>query len=246
MSMSTPAFEPLTPERRRQQTREYLLKAATKVFSERGFHGASIDEVASAAGFTKGAVYSNFKNKEDLFLAVLDEQQAKEMAALRATLDASEVPPEERLYEFVSLVQSQSEELGGDFRTMYLELCLYALRNPEVRSKLVAFNERIVDSVARIIEEERRRRKIADVEPPEDLARLVTALFRGIELMRLLDESSASEGFFESVMSFVARGLVPPQDPASESGKTVSARQASTGDGGGSARSGSQSAEAGR
>jgi AcrR family transcriptional regulator len=66
------AFEPLTPDRRRQQTRELLLEAAAKVLSERGYHGASLDEVASVAGFTKGAVYSNFKNKEDLFLALLD------------------------------------------------------------------------------------------------------------------------------------------------------------------------------
>ncbi|MGH9028978.1 MAG: TetR family transcriptional regulator, partial [Acidimicrobiales bacterium] len=46
------SFEPLTPERRRQQTRDYLLKAAEQVFAERGFNGASLDEVAAVAGFT--------------------------------------------------------------------------------------------------------------------------------------------------------------------------------------------------
>src|ERR1022692_3114734 len=46
--------------------------AAAQVFAERGFHGATLDAVASAAGFSKGAVYSNFKNKEDLFLALLE------------------------------------------------------------------------------------------------------------------------------------------------------------------------------
>ena len=70
-------LEPLTPERRRQQTRDYLLQAAAQVFAERGFHGASLDEVAAAAGFTKGAVYSNFKNKEDLFLALLEANQRR-------------------------------------------------------------------------------------------------------------------------------------------------------------------------
>ena len=66
------ALDPLTPERRRRQTRDHLLDAAAQVLAERGFHGASLDEVAAAAGFTKGAVYSNFKNKEDLFLALLE------------------------------------------------------------------------------------------------------------------------------------------------------------------------------
>src|ERR1035438_3365086 len=97
------ALEPLTPERRRQRTREHLLAAAAEVFAERGFHGASLDEVAAVAGFTKGAVYSNFKNKEDLFLALFKANYDREMDALRVTLQASEVPPEARLSDFVAL-----------------------------------------------------------------------------------------------------------------------------------------------
>ena len=77
-------LQPLTPERRRQQTREHLLAAAAEVFAERGFHGASLDEVAAVAGFTKGAVYSNFKNKEDLFLALFQANYDREMEAIRA------------------------------------------------------------------------------------------------------------------------------------------------------------------
>src|SRR6202161_4537061 len=100
-------FEPLTPERRRQQTREHLLTAAAQVFAERGFHGATRDAVAAAAGFSKGAVYSNFRNKEDLFLALLEASYSTEMQSLRATLQASEVPPEARLGDFLPVV------LGG-------------------------------------------------------------------------------------------------------------------------------------
>src|SRR5271166_4734292 len=98
------AIEPLTPERRRQQTREHLLQAAAQVFAERGFHGASLDEVAAAAGFTKGAVYSNFKNKEDLFLALLEDAYTRELSALKDTMEHSDVPPEARLGDFVALI----------------------------------------------------------------------------------------------------------------------------------------------
>ena len=90
-------IEPLTPERRRQQTRDHLLRAAAQVFAERGYHGASLDEVAAAAGFTKGAVYSNFKNKEDLFLALLESHYDCELAAVRATLEGADDPPEAHL-----------------------------------------------------------------------------------------------------------------------------------------------------
>ena len=104
-------LEPLTAERRRQQTREYLLQAAAQVFAERGFHAATLDEVAAAAGFTKGAVYSNFKNKEDLFLALLEDAYAREMTALRATIEGSDVPPEARIEDFVSLIGGELDRV---------------------------------------------------------------------------------------------------------------------------------------
>src|SRR5260370_23487825 len=83
----TPPAAPLTPERRREQTRHHLIEAAAAVFAARGYHGASLDEVAAAAGFTKGAVYSNFKNKEELFVAVLEDRT---MGPLR---DVRRAPP---------------------------------------------------------------------------------------------------------------------------------------------------------
>src|SRR5919204_3512035 len=61
-------IEPLTPERRRAMTRQHLLEAAAIVFARKGFHESTLDEVAATAGFSKGAVYSNFKSKDDLFV----------------------------------------------------------------------------------------------------------------------------------------------------------------------------------
>ncbi len=103
------ALQPLTPERRRQQTREHLLAAAAEVFAERGFHGASLDEVAAVAGFTKGAVYSNFKNKEDLFLALFKANYEQEMQALRATLEDSEVPPKPAFRTSLALIRDRRD-----------------------------------------------------------------------------------------------------------------------------------------
>src|SRR5260370_22754383 len=82
------SLEPLTPQRRREMTRQHLLEAAAIVFTRNGFHGSSLDEVAATAGFTKGAVYSNFKSKDDLFLALLDDRQARQAAAFERELDA--------------------------------------------------------------------------------------------------------------------------------------------------------------
>src|SRR2546423_14603730 len=75
----------LTPERRRELTRTTLVEAASEVFADKGFYGASLEEIAEVAGFTRGAIYSNFGNKEELLYAVIDhfvDSQLRDFASL--------------------------------------------------------------------------------------------------------------------------------------------------------------------
>jgi AcrR family transcriptional regulator len=206
-------FEPLTPERRRQQTRDYLLHAAARVFAERGFHGASLDQVAAAAGFTKGAVYSNFKNKEDLFLALLEANRQREMDALHATLEGSDVPPEARLPDFVSLIRDQTTDLGDNWDILYLEFVLYAMRNPVAREKLAEHRAVNIEQVAELISAEQARQGIT-LEHAEHMASIVVALFHGIGIMRALKPDAVDESFLETAMAFLARGLLPAATPS--------------------------------
>ena len=199
-------IEPLTAERRRQQTREYLLHAAAQVFAERGFHEATIDEVASAAGFTKGAVYSNFKNKEDLFLALLEDAYAKDTAAIKETLGASDVPPEARLGDFVQMMRNEMAQMP-DLGALYLEFHLYALRNPSARERMNELERADVRAIAEIIESERTQREIEIDDPVERTARIIVALFRGISMMRTSDPEMAGEDLLEGAIAFVSRGL---------------------------------------
>jgi len=211
------ALDPLTPERRRQQTRDYLLRAAAEVLTRRGFHGASLDEVAATAGFTKGAVYSNFKNKDDLFLALLETIQEREIDAVQATIDASDIPPEARLPDFVSLFGQQANDLGENWDVLYQEFALYAMRNPAAREKLVELDATAIDRVAGLIATE------GTWERPEasakHLARMIVALFHGIGLMRALDADAVDQSFLEATMSFLARGLLA--EPSAEARPTT-------------------------
>ena len=68
------ATRPLSRAERREQTRDDLIAAADRLFVEGGFHATSLDQIAAAAGYTKGAVYSNFASKEDLFFAVYERR----------------------------------------------------------------------------------------------------------------------------------------------------------------------------
>ncbi len=199
-------IEPLTPERRRQQTRDYLLRAAAQVFAERGFQGASLDEVAAVAGFTKGAVYSNFKNKDDLLLALLEARYEKELAAVQAILARSEGPPEAHLSDFVALLQGRAEG-AEEAAALFQEFCLYAMRNPAARDKLVAFDNLDVDSVTAIIAAERARHGIKSSEPAAHAARIVVALTRGVSIMRAVNPEAVDETFLQSLLGFLARAL---------------------------------------
>ncbi len=200
------SLQPLTPERRRQQTREHLLAAAAEVFAQRGFHGASLDEVAAVAGFTKGAVYSNFKNKEDLFLALFEANYEREMQALRATLEHSESPPEDRISDFVTLIRDQTRR-SGNMGLLYQEFWLYAARNPAAREELRRIDEEGVQALAEIIAAERARQGIEPLESAVQAARIVETLFRGIAQLRVLQPDVADDEFVEAAIAFVARGL---------------------------------------
>src|SRR5579859_7078045 len=73
----------MTREQSKAHTRERLLAAARTVFASSGFHGASVEEIASCAGYSTGALYSNFDGKEDLFLELMEREineHAREIA----------------------------------------------------------------------------------------------------------------------------------------------------------------------
>jgi AcrR family transcriptional regulator len=200
-------LEPLTAERRRQQTRAYLLRAAAQVFEERGFYGATMDEVAAVAGFTKGAVYSNFKNKEDLFMALFQANYEEQMDVLRETLQASEIPPQARLSDFVTMLQEEGDRVGTNFGLLYQEFWLYAVRNPTARAQLIQIENENVRAIGEILQSERVRLGFEPLESPDRIARIITIIFNGIGMQRVLQPELADDALIETAISFVARGL---------------------------------------
>src|SRR5262249_52878962 len=129
-------LEPLTPERRREMTRSHLLEAAAEVFQEQGFHGATLDEVARRAGFTKGAVYSNFKSKDDLFLAVMDDRIERQFAVAAEVLESGPHDEAEQRPRVQQLLHTRDFFWDEARSALYLEFILYARRNPDAAEKL--------------------------------------------------------------------------------------------------------------
>ena len=201
-----PSIEPLTPERRRQQTRDHLLAGAARVFAERGFHGATLDEVAALVGFTKGAIYSNFKSKDDLFLALLESRYAQGMTSLREFLEQADQP--HQAADFRARVAGELDDaVIDDWGSLYQEFLVYALRNPEAREKLADLERADVQSLAALIEVERKKHGIEDVHPVEHAARFVVALMRGLFTMRLIETAAVDDALITAVLDFLERAL---------------------------------------
>jgi AcrR family transcriptional regulator len=121
------------PQARSGETRRLLLAAAREIFVRDGYERAQIDEIAAAAGRTKGAVYGHFKDKEDLFLALFEERSKKDMEAVAARMGEG-TDQAANLAIFRSFYHGLASDKSWAILT--LEFKLYALRYPEVRRRL--------------------------------------------------------------------------------------------------------------
>ena len=119
---------------RKEMTRELLLDAAIDVFAEKGYHGASLDDVADAAGFTKGAVYSNFSRKSDLFRALLERETARRTAAMRGAVEAA---PLTLLPDIAGELLRHPDADQRDRDILAVEFWLAAVRDPDLRRALL-------------------------------------------------------------------------------------------------------------
>jgi AcrR family transcriptional regulator len=197
------AFEPLTPERRRAMTRQHLLDAAAIVFTRNGFHGSTLDEVAATAGFTKGAVYSNFKSKDDLFLALLDDRVERQFAVALEVLDSGSHDTSEQLPRVRELLRAGAFFWDDSWTTLYLEFVLYSRRNAEAAAKLAESSQRTRAFVKEMVETEYAAGGTESKYPTAHLAEISLALFSGLGIDRLVDPGAVTDETLDTVLSFL-------------------------------------------
>ena len=198
----------LTRAERKQQTRAELLEAAQRVFLRDGFHGASLSEIAEEAGYTFGAVYSNFQNKDDLFLAVLDaESQRRVPLLVDLLLDA---PSPEAGLRAIAREYAQYAQRHPEWTAVYVEFWTHASRRPELRRQVRERHERLLDAATELVEEFARRWKLEFAIPAREVIRGTYALSRGIGLERLLDPQATPLAQFEEMFLAYAMGVIRP------------------------------------
>jgi AcrR family transcriptional regulator len=193
-----------TRRQKQAETRSSLLRSAAKLFCRHGLEGASVEDVAQAAGYTKGAFYSNFKSKEELFLVMLDEKFAAELERIDRELAGTGEPNEEARHaaeNFVRYVHSDPE-----WPRLYFEFVAYAARNEDFRQEL-ATRHRAVR--ARLTDVYRRWSAGFPAEPPlpmEDIAAMTDFMADGFILDKLVDPE-LDDRLYATMLTVFFRGL---------------------------------------
>ena len=199
----------LSRTEQRDLTRSRLLDAAEKVFIEHGFHAASVDQVAEEAGYSKGAVYSNFENKDELFLALLERRV--DSRALGIEADVSTDQP----------IGDQIEQAGIAFFDVFLEqrqwslllmeYATHAARHPHLRERFASRNRRMRDAIAELIEHHLDALGLQPPVPSGDLATILFAMGDGFILEKLTDPDGVPDSLFASALLLMFGSLVPKE-----------------------------------
>jgi len=148
----------LSRAERREQTRQELLTAAEACFVTRGFHATSVDQVAERAGYTKGAVYSNFAAKEDLFFAVY--QRRVEHALTEGAPGLRQAGPEQALdWLATSMIERRGRDDG--WLAVFFEFWAHVLRHPELRDRFAAIHARFLEPLAGAVRQLAEERGLA-------------------------------------------------------------------------------------
>jgi AcrR family transcriptional regulator len=169
----------LTRAESQARTRDQLITTARTLFLRDGYHGTSLEKVADTAGFSKGAVYSNFRNKDELCLAVLDAIHTAEIQAALSSVQSAGT-----WEDGVAGFSRWAERMIGDegWTTLEVEFALQARRSPHLRAELAARSSAIRDVIAQLLDGR-------TVMPAQDAATALLSLGIGLGMQRVIDPS---------------------------------------------------------
>jgi AcrR family transcriptional regulator len=197
-----------TRAEKQARTRTELLATAAKVFARRGYKGASIEEIAEEAGYSHGAVYSNFDGKADLFLAVLEDymaERAQELAQTQADLPEN-APIELRAR---ALADQWMQRFAKDRESflLHMEFVAHAGRNPELAERFGTRSAALREAIAAYIAHYQELEGIKSELTPDDLALVLRALGIGLAIEALVSPAAVRENAYGDFVELLVKLL---------------------------------------
>jgi AcrR family transcriptional regulator len=193
---------------RQARTRADLLGTAARVFARHGYGGASVEQIAEQAGYSHGAVYSNFDGKAHLFLAVLEDymaERARELAGTQAALD-DDAPLEERAR---ALADQWMERFARDRESflLHMEFIAHAGRDPELARRFGARSAALREAIAVYIAAYQEEAGVRLALSPEDLALTMRALGIGLAIEALVGPESVRDDLYGDFVELLVKLL---------------------------------------
>jgi AcrR family transcriptional regulator len=182
----------LSRKEKQAETRRQLLDAAERVFLRRGLQGSSVEEIAAEAGFTRGAFYSNFKSKDELFVELLQDRVYRQYARMAEQAQEQPGTPRERLRWGIERVRDVQKDEGGSwlFR-LWLECLTQAARDEEFRKLAATFWSGNRGLLAEQIKETYKEIGRKPPLSPKQIATAMIAMDVGLAVQHLVDPDEA-------------------------------------------------------
>lgn len=191
---------------RKAQTRARLLEAAARVYARRGFDGATLDEVAAEAGYTKGAVYGHFGSKENLLLALWEEHLQGQVVAQLALFDRRRDTWERPLAGSASWME-QLEREPDRFR-LFIELWAYSQRDERLRPRVAEGLDVMRETFARFVAQGAADAGLqVSRDAPRQLANVMLGLSLGLSLLKLADADAVPSALLGATLSLLAQAM---------------------------------------
>ena len=191
----------LTRAEAKARTREQLLDAATRVFARKGYAGASVEEIAESAGYSIGALYSNFASKEQLFLELMAARGERRVGVVADLLGSGD--PVDALVRLLE----RSGDRDPDVVALRAEFWLYAVRNPDAMGALRGRQRQQVDGLIDVIGSALEGLRTPPDVPVAEVATLVLAMFQGLVRQRRIDPDRVSGELFGQGLRWLFEGL---------------------------------------
>ncbi len=191
---------------RRRATRERVLEAASEVFAERGFHGATVEDICERAGFTRGAFYSNFSSKDDLVLE-LSRRHAEDLVERIRRASKREHASAEDVLRDVLTAMADDTRSKERWLVLTTEFTLHAIRDATARRAWAAQQRRVRDELVAVVDEAVSRQGLTLPLPTELFVLAAMALAQGTLTQRLVEPRSLSVGQLERTVLPILLGV---------------------------------------
>lgn len=202
----------LSREQSREQTRERLLDSAHAVFMQKGFPLASVEDISAAAGYSRGAFYSNFEDKTQLFFELLRREGESIDQEFRRLLSGPVVDAA-ALREEVAAQYSQLYQ-GDKCSLLWMEARIVALRDEKFRVELNVFLEERYRQIAEFVEAYSHLTGTAPAAPPREIAIGLMALCEGVSFSHRCAPDMVDGKTAESVLSWFLKASIDVPEPA--------------------------------